>query len=99
MLPSSPHVKQVYSDSIIPTLGKLASQDITQTLCIDSTTLDVDVARAVASEINTIGAQMVDAPVSGGKSFSFLAAHAIDLVNIYSFQASLGLKLARFPSW
>ncbi|EKM82855.1 hypothetical protein AGABI1DRAFT_111419 [Agaricus bisporus var. burnettii JB137-S8] len=66
MLPSSPHVKEVYSGSIIPSLQKLPSEDITQTLCIDSTTLDVDVARAVASEINAIGALMVDAPVSGG---------------------------------
>jgi 3-hydroxyisobutyrate dehydrogenase len=68
MLPSSPHVKQVYSGSIIPSLQKLPPADITQTLCIDSTTLDVGIARAVAGEINAIGAQMVDAPVSGGKS-------------------------------
>ncbi|KAF9452843.1 3-hydroxyisobutyrate dehydrogenase [Macrolepiota fuliginosa MF-IS2] len=66
MLPSSPHVKQVYSESIIPTLSKLPPQDITQTLCIDSTTLDVDIARAVANEVRNAGAQMVDAPVSGG---------------------------------
>lgn len=68
MLPSSPHVKQVYSESIIPTLKQLPPRDATQTLCIDSTTLDVDVARAVATKVTDIGAQMVDAPVSGGKS-------------------------------
>ena len=70
MLPSSPHVKQVYLQGIIPTLKELPSQDVVQTLCIDSTTLDVDVARAIATDISTIGAQMVDAPVSGGKSIS-----------------------------
>lgn len=82
MLPSSPHVKEVYSGSIIPSLQKLPSEDITQTLCIDSTTLDVDVARAVASEINAIGALMVDAPVSGGKSSPIGPSCAIDRVNI-----------------
>ncbi|PPQ86879.1 hypothetical protein CVT25_012598 [Psilocybe cyanescens] len=68
MLPSSPQVKSVYFGSIIPTLKKLKedpslSQD---TLCIDSTTLDVNVARDVAAEVVALGAQMVDAPVSGG---------------------------------
>lgn len=67
MLPSSPHVIQVYSENIIPALEKLSSTDATQTLCIDSTTLDVDVARTVATKVNNIGAKMVDAPVSGGK--------------------------------
>jgi 3-hydroxyisobutyrate dehydrogenase len=36
------------------------------TLCIDSTTLDVDVAREVAKNIEDAGAMMIDAPVSGG---------------------------------
>ena len=70
MLPSSPHVKQVYLQGIIPALKELPSQDVAQTLCIDSTTLDVDVAREIATDISDIGAQMVDAPVSGGKSIS-----------------------------
>ena len=72
MLPSSPHVKQVYLQGIIPTLKGLPSQDVAQTLCIDSTTLDVDVSREVSAEISSIGAQMVDAPVSGGKSISHI---------------------------
>ncbi|KXN90482.1 3-hydroxyisobutyrate dehydrogenase, mitochondrial [Leucoagaricus sp. SymC.cos] len=76
MLPSSPQVKQVYSGSIIPTVKGLSSDDITQTLCIDSTTLDVDVAREIANELNSIGARVVDAPVSGGKSFRVAGAKA-----------------------
>ncbi|KAF8894412.1 NAD binding domain of 6-phosphogluconate dehydrogenase-domain-containing protein [Infundibulicybe gibba] len=66
MLPSSPQVKTVYSEGIIPTLRRLPSDVAAQTLCIDSTTLDVTVARAVAGEVIETGAQMVDAPVSGG---------------------------------
>lgn len=68
MLPSSPQVKSVYSGSIIPTLRKLKEDPSVpkDTLCIDSTTLDVDVARDVAARVAALGAQMVDAPVSGG---------------------------------
>ncbi|EAU88397.1 3-hydroxyisobutyrate dehydrogenase [Coprinopsis cinerea okayama7 len=65
MLPSSPQVQEVYS-KIIPALSSLPKELARHTLCIDSTTLDVDVARQVASEVNSQGAKMVDAPVSGG---------------------------------
>jgi NAD binding domain of 6-phosphogluconate dehydrogenase len=69
MLPSSPQVQAVYSETsgIISALKALPSTVAQNTLCIDSTTLDVDVARSVAREVNQTGAQMVDAPVSGGK--------------------------------
>jgi len=68
MLPSSPHVRQVYAESngIIPALRTLSSNDQRSTLCIDSTTLDVQVARETAIEVHETGATMVDAPVSGG---------------------------------
>ena len=67
MLPSSPHVKSVYNDGIIPALKKLESSS-PGTLCIDSTTLDVNVARQVAKDVIATKSQMVDAPVSGGES-------------------------------
>jgi len=68
MLPSSPHVRQVYLDSggIIPALRSLSSTDASNTLCIDSTTLDVQVGRDVSAQVHSAGAAMVDAPVSGG---------------------------------
>ncbi|KAI0094046.1 3-hydroxyisobutyrate dehydrogenase [Irpex rosettiformis] len=69
MLPSSPHVQKVYATEaggILPALRSLSQGDIASTLCIDSTTLDVEVARDVAKEVNKTGAMMVDAPVSGG---------------------------------
>lgn len=70
MLPSSPHVKKVYTEGIIPTLQKVhALNSGEETICIDSTTLDVDVARQVAKTVIDAGACMIDAPVSGGKSF------------------------------
>ena len=66
MLPSSPQVKSVYSDAIVPALSQLPAELVQSTLCIDSTTLDVDVARDVAFAVTQEGARMVDAPVSGG---------------------------------
>lgn len=68
MLPSSPQVRTVYSEGIIPTLERLPGDVAQNTLCIDSTTLDVTVAREVARNVIGTGAQMVDAPVSGGRS-------------------------------
>lgn len=65
MLPSSPQVQEVYS-RIIPALSTLSKGLKAETLCIDSTTLDVEVSRKVASDVTGLGARMVDAPVSGG---------------------------------
>jgi 3-hydroxyisobutyrate dehydrogenase len=50
--------------SIVQALRKLPSGE--PTLLIDSTTLDIDVARDVAHKVEQAGAMMVDAPVSGG---------------------------------
>lgn len=69
MLPSSPHVLQVYTEgegSVLPALQSLSLEDASATFCIDSTTLDVGVARDVAMQVHARGAIMVDAPVSGG---------------------------------
>ena len=76
MLPSSPQVQTVYSQSsgIIPTLRTLPEAVARHTLCIDSTTLDVTVAREVASHVVQTGAQIVDAPVSGGMCMSTISA-------------------------
>ncbi|KAF9475070.1 3-hydroxyisobutyrate dehydrogenase [Pholiota conissans] len=66
MLPSSPHVQSVYAGFIVPTLQKLHANTSANTICIDSTTLDVDIAREVATNVIKAGAQIIDAPVSGG---------------------------------
>lgn len=68
MLPSSPQVKTVYCDrdGIISALKGLKNTESQRSLFIDSTTLDVGVARQVAGDVIMTGAQMIDAPVSGG---------------------------------
>ncbi len=61
MLPAGRHVREVYTgaDGIIANAGP-------NTLFIDSSTVDVDSARAVAAAAAEAGHVMVDAPVSGG---------------------------------
>ncbi|EKM55634.1 uncharacterized protein PHACADRAFT_256396 [Phanerochaete carnosa HHB-10118-sp] len=69
VLPSSPQVNEVYmmnAGGIVPGLRSLSFEEISSTFCIDSTTLDVKLARDVSKHVHETGASMVDAPVSGG---------------------------------
>ena len=59
MLPAGPHVRKVYADDILPNAPKSA-------LLIDCSTIDVDSARAVATQASSAGFRFADAPVSGG---------------------------------
>ena len=62
MLPSSPHVDSVYTD----TSTGIMSVDCSGKLFIDSSTIDPATSRRIADLANDAGASMVDAPVSGG---------------------------------
>jgi 3-hydroxyisobutyrate dehydrogenase len=61
MLPSSPHVRNVYSFEAGVLAGAKAG-----TLLIDCSTIDPMVAREVAFDAAAKGLTMIDAPVSGG---------------------------------
>eukprot|EP00004_Rigifila_ramosa_P006755 TRINITY_DN17675_c0_g1_i1.p2 TRINITY_DN17675_c0_g1~~TRINITY_DN17675_c0_g1_i1.p2 ORF type:complete len:305 (-),score=74.64 TRINITY_DN17675_c0_g1_i1:47-961(-) len=61
MLPSSPHVQQVYTGA-----NGILSRVRPNTLLIDSSTIDPAVSRQVATAALQSKARMVDAPVSGG---------------------------------
>jgi 3-hydroxyisobutyrate dehydrogenase len=61
MLPAGSHVRSVY----LGPRGILAAAD-PDTLFIDSSTIDVETARAVAADATAAGFAMLDAPVSGG---------------------------------
>jgi 3-hydroxyisobutyrate dehydrogenase len=61
MLPSGAEVRQVYLGG-----GGVLDTVSTDTLLIDCSTIDVDVARAVAAAAEAKGLSMLDAPVSGG---------------------------------
>ena len=61
MLPAGQHVREVYlgADGVLSAAGS-------DTLLIDSSTIDVETARAVAAAAEKKGLPMLDAPVSGG---------------------------------
>lgn len=61
MLPAGAHVREVYlgPDGVLASAGQDA-------LLIDSSTIDVESARAVAAAAQDKGVAMLDAPVSGG---------------------------------
>jgi 3-hydroxyisobutyrate dehydrogenase len=61
MLPAGAHVRKVYTGE-----DGLFAHARAGTLMIDSSTIDVESARAVASAAEVAGMAMVDAPVSGG---------------------------------
>jgi 3-hydroxyisobutyrate dehydrogenase len=59
MLPAGPQVHQAYAEEVLPRAAKSA-------LLIDCSTIDVETARAVASQAKAAGFRVADAPVSGG---------------------------------
>lgn len=61
MLPAGGHVRAVYGND-----GGVIERARPGTLFIDSSTIDVDSARAVIAQAEKAGHLMVDAPVSGG---------------------------------
>ena len=61
MLPAGQHVRSVYLDD-----GGIVGAAAAGTLFVDSSTIDVDNARAVAKAAGEAGFEMLDAPVSGG---------------------------------
>merc|ERR1712159_263622 len=61
MLPSNPHVNSVYLGD-----GGLMETASAGSLFLDSSTIDPNVAQAVAKEVEAKGSTYLDAPVSGG---------------------------------
>lgn len=61
MLPAGPHVRQAYTSE-----GGLLASAKSGALLIDSSTIDVETARAVTRAAAERGFDMLDAPVSGG---------------------------------
>lgn len=68
MVPTSKHVQEVYTgkNSVLTALQHLNAESRAQTLCLDQSTIEQSVSKAVALEMRKAGADMMDAPVSGG---------------------------------
>ncbi|KAJ5414088.1 3-hydroxyisobutyrate dehydrogenase [Penicillium cosmopolitanum] len=69
MVPTGRHVRDVYVDgekSVFSALQTLSQDQRSATLCMDQSTIEQSVSKAVALELRKAGADMLDAPVSGG---------------------------------
>ncbi|KAI5835633.1 hypothetical protein K523DRAFT_318954 [Schizophyllum commune Tattone D] len=70
MLPASPQVLDVYHTGILPALRTLPREAAASTFCIDSTTLDVAVARQISSEVHNLLSSSNSSPTSAPTSTS-----------------------------
>ncbi|KAF4918024.1 3-hydroxyisobutyrate dehydrogenase [Colletotrichum viniferum] len=68
MVPTGRHVEDVYlgDSSVIHALETLDEQQRSSTLCLDQSTIEQSVSRSVALKLRETGADLSDAPVSGG---------------------------------
>ncbi|KAF5507075.1 3-hydroxyisobutyrate dehydrogenase [Colletotrichum aenigma] len=68
MVPTGRHVEDVYfgDSSVIHALETLDEQQRSSTLCLDQSTIEQSVSRSVALKLRETGADLLDAPVSGG---------------------------------
>jgi 3-hydroxyisobutyrate dehydrogenase len=72
MVPTSQHVHDVYlgQNSVMQALEKMSRDSRSQTLCLDQSTIEQSVSKAVALKMREVDADMMDAPVSGGTHLS-----------------------------
>jgi hypothetical protein len=72
MVPTSQHVHDVYlgKDGVMRALEKMNQESRSQTLCLDQSTIEQSVSKAVALKMREVDADMMDAPVSGGTHLS-----------------------------
>lgn len=68
MVPTGKHVRDVYlgDNGVMATLNTLTQEERSATLCLDQSTIEQSVSKDVALAMRAVGADMVDAPVSGG---------------------------------
>lgn len=69
MVPTGKHVKDVYvgeGSSVMNALKSMNQEQRAATLCIDQSTIEQSVSKAVALQLRGVGADLIDAPVSGG---------------------------------
>ncbi|KAF5717643.1 3-hydroxyisobutyrate dehydrogenase [Fusarium globosum] len=69
MVPTGNHVQEVYvgkGKSVLSALKEMSQDQRADTLCMDQSTIEQSVSKAVALQLRQVGADLVDAPVSGG---------------------------------
>ena len=70
MVPTGKHVQDVYVGkemSVLSALNSMSQDQRAATLCIDQSTIEQSISKAIALQLREAGADFVDAPVSGGQ--------------------------------
>ncbi|KAI7644147.1 hypothetical protein KC322_g19746, partial [Hortaea werneckii] len=67
MVPTGKHVREVYlgENSVMTALNSQTQEERAATLCLDQSTIEQSVSKDVALAMRAVGADMLDAPVSG----------------------------------
>lgn len=83
MVPTSKHVRDVYlgKSGVLRALEHLPKDDTSRTICIDESTIEQEESRSIANQVKQTGAEMIDAPVSGGREL-FVMGLSILLMTI-----------------
>ena len=82
MVPTGKHVQEVYVGkemSVLSALESLSEDQRAATLCIDQSTIEQSISKAIALQLKEAGANFVDAPVSGGQLIPQYAGAIINL--------------------
>lgn len=58
--------------SVLSALESMSQEERAATLCVDQSTIEQKVSKTVALRLREAGADLVDAPVSGGKSIAIV---------------------------
>ncbi|KAI6844801.1 hypothetical protein KC342_g16 [Hortaea werneckii] len=71
MVPTGKHVREVYlgDNSVMTALNSLSQEERAATLCLDQSTIEQSVSKDVALAMRAVGADMLDAPISGGMTY------------------------------
>lgn len=71
MVPTGKHVRDVYlgDNGVMTTLNALTQEQRSVTLCLDQSTIEQSISKDVALAMRAVGADMMDAPVSGGMAY------------------------------
>ena len=84
MVPTGKHVQDVYvgeGKSVLNALKSMREEQRAATLCMDQSTIEQSVSKAVALKLREAGADLVDAPVSGGRLDNFSTLYDV-IVNL-----------------
>ena len=101
MVPTGKHVREVYlgDNSVMTALNSLSQEERAATLCLDQSTIEQSVSKDVALAMRAVGADMLDAPVSGGMTSRGVSSLQVPHIHVLTrLQGLLARRMVRWPS-